>query len=119
MKKLNYSLGDVPDQPCEYCAIAKAKKNNVCKMTPCLDLWKGKGWFIDLSNMKWAALGPKKCWALLVDFKTDYCVSRFIRHKDILELKGLELFKKICAMKFQVKMTRMDNTGENKLLQKA
>ena len=60
MKKLNYSLGAVPNKPCKYCAISKEKQKKVCKMTPSLDLWKGKGWFIDLSNMKWAAMERKK-----------------------------------------------------------
>ena len=38
-------------------------------------------------------------------------------HKGNLKVKGLELFKKICATNIQVTMIRMDNTGENKLRQ--
>ena len=45
-------------------------------------------------------------------------MSRFIRNKDDFKVNGLELFKKICTMKIQVIMIRMDNAGENKLLQK-
>ena len=84
MKQLNYSLGAVPNKPCDYCAVAKSKQKNVCKTTPHLDLKKGKGWFIDLSNIKWVALGRKKFWALFVDYKTDYCVSRFIQKRTSL-----------------------------------
>ena len=56
MKKLNYSLGAVPNKPRKYCAIAKSKQKNVCKMSPRLDLQK----FIDISNLRWATLGCKK-----------------------------------------------------------
>ena len=52
MKKLNYSLRAAPNKLCKYCAIAKSKQNKVCKMTLRLDLQKGEGWFIDLSNVR-------------------------------------------------------------------
>ena len=79
----------------------------------------GKRWFVDLRNVKWAALGRKKFWILFVNYKTNYCVSHFIKHKDNLEVEGLKIFKKVCAMNIQVKMIRMDNAGDNRLLQKA
>ena len=67
MKKLNYFLGAVLDKLCKYCTISKSKKKKVCKTTPCLDLWKGEVWFVNLNNVKWAALGRKKFWILFVD----------------------------------------------------
>ena len=119
MKRLNYSLGAVPNKPCKYCAVAKSKQKNICKTTPRIDLKKGEGWFIDLSNIKWVALSHKKFWALFVDYETYYCVSKFLQNKEDLKEEGLKLFKKICAMNIQVKMLQMNNAGENKLLQKA
>ena len=50
-KKLNDYLGKVPNKPCKYCAIVKSKQKSICKMTLRLDLGKGEGWFIDLSNV--------------------------------------------------------------------
>ena len=88
-------------------------------MTPHPDLWKGEGWFVDLSNLRWTALGRNKFWDLFIDYESNYCVSRFMSHKDNLEVKGLEFFKKMRAMKIQVKMIRMYNTGEKKILQKS
>ena len=60
MKRLKFPLGPVPDEPYKYCAIAKSKQKNFCKTTPCLNLKRGEGWFINLSNIKWIALGRKK-----------------------------------------------------------
>ena len=56
---------------------------------------------------------------LFIDYNTDYCISHLVKQKDNLEDKGLALFKKIRAMRIQVKMLQSDNAGENKALQKA
>ena len=45
-------------------------------------------------------------------------MSRFIRKKDNLKEEGLNLFKKILAMNIQVRMLRMDNAKQNKLIKK-
>ena len=54
----------------------------------------------------------------IYQLSNDYYVSKFVQNKSDLESKGLKLFKKLRTMAIQVMILRMDNTGENKLLQK-
>ena len=94
MKILNYSLEAFLNKPCEYCAVAKLKQKNVYKTTLRLDLKKDKGWFIDLRNIKWVALGRKKFWALFIDYETNYCVSRFIQKRTTSRRKDSNCLKR-------------------------
>ncbi len=61
--------------PCEDCALGKARQNNVSKKAVPRSTNKGERLFIDISSPSTKSMGGKQHWLLIVDDCTDYCWS--------------------------------------------
>jgi hypothetical protein len=59
----------------------------------------------------------KKNWRIMVDKSTNLKISEFYAKKDGMCEPTCELIKKLKDMEIEIKIIRMDNVGENKLLQ--
>jgi hypothetical protein len=56
-------------------------------------------------------------WIIMVDESTDLKISHFYAKKDGMCEPTCELIKKLKDMEIEIKIIRMDNAGDNKLLQ--
>jgi hypothetical protein len=101
---------------CADCAKAKARQRNVPKGNNTVNAkHNGERLFMDLSSIKTTSYGGSKFWLLVVDDKTDYSWSYFLKRKS-------ETKDKICALVLELKtknglnvlFIRCDNAGENK-----
>ena len=74
---------------------------------------------IDTSSVKHTSLGGRKYWLLTVDDCTDFCWSFFLKSKDELSDKIIELIKELKngPEKITVEKIRCDGAGENKDLE--
>ena len=107
-------------EPCEVCTQAKIRQANVPKkkqkQVPCRP---GYRMFIDISSFKHESMGGKRHWSIVVDEFSDYSHSFFLRKKSDqtvlipIWIKGLKTKYGIV-----VKNIRLDNSGENRSLQK-
>jgi len=66
--------------------------------------------FIDISSIQTKSIGGSKYWLLVLDDTTGYCWSLFLKSKDKVSEKIIELVKEQHQM--QVKI-RCDNADEN------
>ena len=111
-------LGRLP--PCEACAKSKIRQRNVqkkkIKKMPTKPEYKV---FIDISSFKQVKRGGNKHWLIVVDEFSDYTQSFFLKKKSD-QIKILPIWVKDIAKKhrFEIKRIRLDNSGENKSLQK-
>ena len=113
--KLTGKLG-----PCEVCAQAKIRQANVPKKKQKqVPSRPGYRMFIDISSLKHESMGGKSHWLIAVDEFSDYSHSFFLRKKSDqtvmipIWIKGLKTKYGIV-----VKNIRLDNSGENRSLQK-
>ena len=107
-------------QPCEVCTQAKIRQVNVPKrkqkQVPTRAAYR---MFIDISSFKHESMGGKRHWLIVVDEFSDYSHSFFLRKKSDqtvvipIWIKGLNSKYRIV-----VKNIRLDNSGENRSLQK-
>jgi hypothetical protein len=102
---------------CSDCAKAKARQKNIPKGNDTVHATSnGERLFIDISSIKTTSFGGAKFWLLVVDDKTDYSWSYFLKRKS-------ETKDKICALVMELKnkngfnvlFIRCDNAGENKV----
>ena len=75
--------------------------------------------FIDISSFKQVSRGGNKHWLIVVDEFSDYTHSFFLKKKSD-QIKILSIWIKGIAKKhrIEIKRIRLDNSGENKSLQK-
>ena len=113
--KLTRKLG-----PCEVCAQAKIRQANVPKKKEKqVPSRPGYRMFIDISSFKHKSMGGKRHWLIAVDEFSDYSHSFFLWKKSDqtavipIWIKGLKTKYGIV-----VKNIRLDNSGENRSLQK-
>ena len=113
--KLTGKLG-----PCEVCAQAKIRQANVPKKKQKqVPSRPGYRMFIDISSFKHESMGGKRHWLIAVDEFSDYSHSFLLRKKSDqtvmipIWIKGLKTNYGIV-----VKNIRLDNSGENRSLQK-
>ena len=107
-------------EPCEVCAQAKIRQANVPKKKQKQEPSRpGYRMFIDISSFKHKSMGRKRHWLIVVDEFSDYSHSFFLRKKSDqmvvipIWIKGLNSKHGIV-----VKNMRLDNSGENRSLQK-
>ena len=107
-------------EPCEICAQAKIRQANVPKKKEKqVPSRPGYRMFIDISSFKHESMGGKRHWLIAVDELSDYIHSFFLRKKSDqtvmipIWIKGLKTKYGI-----DVKNIRLDNSGENRSLQK-
>ena len=113
--KLTGKLG-----PCEVYAQAKIRQANVPKKKQKqVPSRPGYRMFIDISSFKHESMGGKRHWLIAVDEFSDFSHSFFLRKKSDqtvvipIWIKGLKTKYGIV-----VKNIRLDNSGENRSLQK-
>jgi hypothetical protein len=76
--------------------------------------------YLDISTVKDKKGEPKitkKNWRIMVDESKNLKISHFYAKKDGMVEPTCELIKKLKNMEIEIKILRMDNAGENKLLQ--
>ena len=115
--KLNL-IGKLP--PCETCAKAKIRQRNIPKKKlKQLPTRPGYRIFIDISSFKHTSRGGNRHWLIVVDEFSD-CVHSFFLNKKSDQIKILPMWIKGIAKKhrIEIKKIRLDNSGENKSLQK-
>ena len=115
--KLNL-IGKLP--PCETCAKAKIRQRNIPKKKlKQLPTRPGYRIFIDISSFKHTSRGGNRHWLIVVDEFSD-CVHSFFLNKKSDQIKILPMWIKGMAKKhrIEIKRIRLDNSGENKSLQK-
>ena len=111
-------VGRLP--PCEACAKAKIRQRNVQKKKiKKMPTKPGYRVFIDISSFKQVSRGGNKHWLIVVDEFSDYTHSFFLKKKSD-QIKILPVWIKGIAKKhrIEIKRIRLDNSGENKSLQK-
>jgi hypothetical protein len=110
-----------PMLKCSDCGIGKAKQKSVPKMTQenSKSTIAGERLFIDISSINSVSFGGSKFWLLILDDATDFTWSFFLKKKSETSLKVIELIKELKAKNNKVvKYIRLDNSGENKDLEK-
>ena len=111
-------VGRLP--PCEACAKAKIRQRNVQKKKiKKMPTKPGYRVFIDISSFKQVSRGGNKHWLIMVDEFSDYTHSFFLKKRSD-QIKILPMWIKGIAKKhrIEIKRIRLDNSGENKSLQK-
>jgi hypothetical protein len=76
--------------------------------------------YLDISTVEDKKGEPKitkNNWRIMVDESTNLKVSHFYAKKDGMVEPTRELIKKLKNIEIEIKILRMDNAGENKLLQ--
>jgi hypothetical protein len=111
-----------PWTPCESCAIAtKAKQKNVLKESEHVKATKGANQiFLDIAMVKKAKGGPpvmKPNWRIMVDERTGMKFSDFYARKTGMVEPTCEMWHKWKTVGLEVRACRLDNAGENKMLQ--
>ena len=107
-------------EPCEICAQAKIRQANVPKkkekQVPSRPRYR---MFIDISSFKHKSMGGKRHWLIAVDVFSDYSHSFFLR-KTSDQTVIIPIWIKGLKTKYGigVKNIRLDNSGENRSLQK-
>ena len=102
---------------CEPCAQAKAKQASLNKETKTKAKQVGERMCLDIQPMTLPSYGGAKNWLLVVDEKSDFCWSFFIKTKDQTTKCVAPLLMDLRARNgITVKTIRCDNSGENKAL---
>ena len=106
---------------CEACAKGKAKRKALPKATNHVKAeHPGERMFLDLSTIKKRKNGDaiyKPNWRMLVDERTELKHSDFYESKNGMVEPTCEYINQLVAKGYTVKYLRMDNAGENKLLE--
>ena len=111
-------VGTLP--PCETCAKAKIRQRNVQKKKiKKMPTKPGYRVFIGISSFKQVSRGENKHWLIVVDEFSDYTHTFFLK-KNSDQIKIMPMWIKGIAKKhrIEIKRIRLDNSGENKSLQK-
>ena len=99
--------------PCEVCAQAKIRQANIPKKKM------KKLVFIDIHSFKQVSRGGNRHWLIVVDEFSDCSHSFFLSRKSD-QIKLIPMWIKALAKQYgiEIKRIRLDNSGENKSLQK-
>ena len=107
-------------EPCEICARAKIRQANIPKKKEKLDPSRpGYRLFIDISSFKHESMGGKRHWLIAVDKFSD-CSNSFSLRRKSDQIIMIPIWIKGLTAKYgiDVKYIRLDNSGENRSLQK-
>ena len=101
--------------PCEACSQAKIRQANIAKKKePQVPS------FIDISSFKHESMGGKRHLLIVVDEFSDCSHSFFLKRKsDQIELLPTWMKELRAKHGIDIKYVRLDNSGENRVLQKA
>jgi hypothetical protein len=106
---------------CLACTIGKAKQKNAKKKSEGNKIKEPGGRvYLDISTVKdkkGQSKIKKNNWRIMVDKSTNLKISHFYAKKDGMVEHTCELIKKLKNMEIEIKILRMDNAGESKLLQ--
>ena len=107
-------------EPCEICAQAKIRQANVPKKKEKqVPSRPGYRLFIDISSFKHESMGGKRHWLIVVDEFSDCSHSFFLKKKsDQIEMIPIWIKELKAKYGIDIKYIRLDNSGENKSLQK-
>ena len=106
--------------PCEVCAQAKIRQRNVPrKKMMKLPTRPGYRVFIDICFFKQVSRGGNRHWLIVVDEFSD-CTHSFFLTKRSDQIKMIPMWIRGLSKKYkiEIKMIRLDNSGENRSLQK-
>ena len=105
--------------PCEICAQAKIRQVNIPKKKKKLPTRPGYMVFIGISSFKQVSRGGNRHWLIAVDDFSD-CSHRSFLSKKSDQIKMIPMWIKGLSRKYgiEIKRIRLDNTRENKILQK-
>jgi hypothetical protein len=121
-KHLGWELKPGGMKPCEACATAKAKQKNVPSVSEHVKSTENNGRiFLDIATIKEPSSGErasKPHWRIIVDERTGLKFSDFFPTKNGMVEPTCEKFQRWQNTGKPVKIVRMDNAGENKLLEK-
>ena len=107
-------------EPCESCAVGKAKQTKMNKEPIERSKVAGERLYLDVSSPRTQSVGGKHHWLLLVDDCSDLSWSYFLKKKKEVKANVIELVKELKAKYgIVVKYIRCDNAGENRALQDA
>ena len=107
-------------EPCEICAQVKIRQANVPKQKEKrVPSRPGYRLFIDISSFKHESLGRRRHWLIVVDKFSDCSHSFFLKRKsDQIALIPIRIKELKDKYGIDIKYVRLDNSGENKSLQK-
>ena len=111
-------IGRLP--PCEVCAQAKIRQRNIpkkkIKKLPTRPEYRV---FMDICSFKQVSRGGNRHWLIVVDEFSDYTHSFFLNNKSD-QIKIMPMWIKGISKKYkiEIKRIRLDNSGENRSLQK-
>ena len=107
-------------EPCEICAQAKIRQANIPKKKEKQPPTRpGYRLFIDISSFKHESMGGKRHWLIAVDEFSDCSHSFFLKRKsDQIVMIPIWLKRLKARYGIDVKYIRLDNSGENRSLQK-
>jgi hypothetical protein len=103
---------------CEACSVSKARQKNINKERKGGRSIRGERLYVDISSIKGNRFGGAKFWALMIDDLSFYCWRYFLKKKDKLKYKVVELNKELKNENIQVKFLRLDDAGENYALKR-
>ena len=105
--------------PCEVCAQAKIRQVNIPKKMKKLPTKPGYRVFIDICSFKQVCRGGNRHWLFAVDELSDSSQSFFLsRKRDQVKLIPMWIKGSSKKCRIEIKRIRLDNSGENKSLQK-
>ena len=107
-------------EPCEICAQVKIRQANIPKKKEKqVPSRPGYRLFIDISSFKHESMGGKRPWLIAVDKFSDCSHSFFLKRKSD-QIVMIPIWIKGLKTKYgiDVKYIRLDNSGENRSLQK-
>ena len=111
-------IGRLP--PCEVCAKAKIRQRNIPKKKiKKLPTRPGYRVFMDICSFKQVSRGGNRHWLIVVDEFSDYTHIFFLKRKND-QIQVMLIWIRILSKKhnIEIKRIRLDNSGENKSLQK-
>jgi hypothetical protein len=107
---------------CQACMVAKAKQKNVTKVSDYVKSDKpGECMFFNIASFTQPRKGmviPKPNWSMMVDENTNYEITYFFKKKDKIVKPTCELIKQLKYKGREMIFLRMDNAGENRILEK-
>jgi hypothetical protein len=123
-KELGWTLSLGSQKPCDGCRAGKAKQKNVPKESDhvvATEPNEARVFFLDIAtiNKPEGESGSvyKPNWRIVVDERTQMMFSDFFVSKSGMAEPTCELFQRWKDVGREVRYLRMDNAGENKLLQ--
>ena len=105
--------------PCEVCSQAKIRQANIPKKMKKLPTRPGYRVFMDIGSFKQVSRGGNRHWLTVVDEFSD-STHRFFLSRKSDQIKLIPMWIKGLSKRYgiEIKSTRLDNSGENKSLQK-